>query len=260
MRHRCSRHAAKPSKLLGSIRVIPVELPSGPQQTSRRPVCMLRRCRPWACIVMGLMAIQGSPSTSPASDMRMLCSRGNQRHENGLVLAEWQPRSSSRQQDFRDIGRRGKPPSQCWPIWVANRPRNPMRPSWSSRPSPAQRRRFQGGLRVSSKEPRRCSRSVTPAVRVPPNHTPRCDTATRLGPVAVARVAGGLLGTWDERVDCLLSLDVRPRKPKLNVDAVVAVMAVIAVELSPSPADGNLYPRAWKAERVGFVATEAIPH
>lgn len=166
---------------------------------------------------------------------------GNQRHENGSgrVAAE----------NFISPARFPR----YWPILVANRQRNPMRPSWElqAQPSPAQRP-FQGSLRTTSKEPRRCSRPVTPAVHVPPKDTPRCDTATRLG-TGCCCTCGWLF--WGRGRTSVLTASfprVRPQRPPkglMVVDVVVAVTAVIAVELSP--VDGNSYPRAWKAERVG---------
>lgn len=158
-----------------------------------------------------------------------------------LVLAELQPRTSSRQQDFRDIG----------PSWSQTVSETRCGQAGSSRPSPAQRP-FQGSLRTTSKEPRRCSRPVTPAVHVPPKDTPRCDTATRLG-TGCCCTCGWLF--WGRGRTSVLTASfprVRPQRPPkglMVVDVVVAVTAVIAVELSP--VDGNSYPRAWKAERVG---------
>lgn len=140
-----------------------------------------------------------------------------------------------------------------WPILVANRQRNPMRPSWELQAQPSQAQRpFQGSLRTTSKEPRRCSRPVTPAVHAPPKDTPRCDTATRLG-TGCCCTCGWLF--WGRGRTSVLTASfprVRPQRPPkglMVVDVVVAVTAVIAVELSP--VDGNSYPRAWKAERVG---------
>jgi hypothetical protein len=68
LRHRCSRHAAKPDKLLGSTRDSCRLF--GPQHMSRRPVCMPIWCVPDAtpCIEMGIMAFKENPS-SPASDI-----------------------------------------------------------------------------------------------------------------------------------------------------------------------------------------------
>ena len=158
-------------------------------------------------------------------------SRGNQRHENGLTLAELQPRTSSRQQDFRDIGGRGK----TKPV-LAHFGRKP-----SAKPDPAklelpQKSRPSPPPPVLGQSPgefqgtRRCKPVIsdTRAVVFPPVLS---LLETRLGAiwprfwarVVVALVAG--VGTWRTSVLTASSLKVRRQR---GLDVVVVVMAAIA--------------------------------
>lgn len=127
-----------------AVRLAPSRRPGVPSACSDAAVH-----RPWACIGMGIMAIQGNPSI-PASDQALppnirerstmhflIISDGagsgswgesKTRKWYRLVLAELQPRASSRQQDFRDIG----------PSWSQTVSETRCGQVGSSRPSPAQ--------------------------------------------------------------------------------------------------------------------------